>query len=60
MADPHLRRITVSQCCVEGKPRLGFFRAQVFPHGSNQMSLACVGGLGLGGCEAYSGVSGAC
>lgn len=59
MADPHLRRITVSQCCVEGKPRLGFSRAQVFPHGGNQMSLACVGGLGLVGCEACPGVFGA-
>jgi L-alanine-DL-glutamate epimerase-like enolase superfamily enzyme len=37
----------------------GFSRANIFPHGGNQMSLACVGGLGLGGCEAYPGVFGA-
>jgi L-alanine-DL-glutamate epimerase-like enolase superfamily enzyme len=30
-----------------------------FPHGGNQMSLAVVAGLGLGGCEAYPGVFGA-
>ncbi|HEV7266707.1 MAG TPA: enolase C-terminal domain-like protein [Falsiroseomonas sp.] len=36
----------------------GFSRAQIFPHGGNLMSLACVGGLGLGGCEAYPGVFG--
>ncbi|MES2184962.1 MAG: enolase C-terminal domain-like protein [Pseudomonadota bacterium] len=30
-----------------------------FPHGGNQMSLALVAGLGLGGCEAYPGVFGA-
>jgi len=29
-----------------------------FPHGGNQMSLALVAGLGLGGCEAYPGVFG--
>ncbi|MEJ8846279.1 enolase C-terminal domain-like protein [Variovorax rhizosphaerae] len=29
-----------------------------FPHGGNQMSLALVSGLGLGGCEAYPGVFG--
>jgi L-alanine-DL-glutamate epimerase-like enolase superfamily enzyme len=28
------------------------------PHGGNQMSLAAVAGLGLGGCEAYPGVFG--
>ena len=37
----------------------GFSRAQIFPHGGNQMSLAVVGGLGLGGCESYPGVFGA-
>jgi hypothetical protein len=30
----------------------------VFPHGGNQMTLAIVGGFGLGGCEAYPGVFG--
>lgn len=30
-----------------------------FPHGGNQMSLALVAGLGLGGCEAYPGFFGA-
>ena len=44
---------------VRAAEELGFSRAQVFPHGGNQMSLACVGGLGLGGCEAYPGVFGA-
>jgi L-alanine-DL-glutamate epimerase-like enolase superfamily enzyme len=44
---------------VQAAEALGFSRAQVFPHGGNQMSLACVGGLGLGGCEAYPGVFGA-
>lgn len=38
--------------------KAGFARAQIFPHGGNQMSLAVVGGLGLGGCEAYPGVFG--
>ena len=37
---------------------VGFDRARVFPHGGNQMSLAAVGGLGLGGCESYPGVFG--
>lgn len=37
----------------------GFQRAQIWPHGGNQMSLAVVGGLGLGGCESYPGVFGA-
>lgn len=36
----------------------GFARTSVFPHGGNQMSLAVVAGLGLGGCEAYPGVFG--
>lgn len=44
---------------VEAAEAAGFSRAQIFPHGGNQMSLACVGGLGLGGCEAYPGVFGA-
>lgn len=30
-----------------------------FPHGGNQISLALVAGLGLGGCEAYPGFFGA-
>jgi L-alanine-DL-glutamate epimerase-like enolase superfamily enzyme len=36
----------------------GWRRASVFPHGGNQMTLAIVGGFGLGGCEAYPGVFG--
>jgi len=36
----------------------GWGRASVFPHGGNQMTLAIVGGFGLGGCEAYPGVFG--
>ena len=28
-------------------------RHSIFPHGGNQMTLAIVGGFGLGGCEAY-------
>jgi L-alanine-DL-glutamate epimerase-like enolase superfamily enzyme len=38
--------------------REGWGRAAVFPHGGNQMTLAIVGGFGLGGCEAYPGVFG--
>lgn len=38
--------------------REGWSRASVFPHGGNQMTLAIVGGFGLGGCEAYPGVFG--
>jgi L-alanine-DL-glutamate epimerase-like enolase superfamily enzyme len=36
----------------------GWRRDAVFPHGGNQMTLAIVGGFGLGGCEAYPGVFG--
>jgi L-alanine-DL-glutamate epimerase-like enolase superfamily enzyme len=36
----------------------GWKRGAVFPHGGNQMTLAIVGGFGLGGCEAYPGVFG--
>lgn len=36
----------------------GWQRASIFPHGGNQMTLHLVGGLGLGGCEAYPGVFG--
>jgi L-alanine-DL-glutamate epimerase-like enolase superfamily enzyme len=36
----------------------GWQRDSVFPHGGNQMTLAIVGGFGLGGCEAYPGVFG--
>lgn len=36
----------------------GWRRSSVFPHGGNQMTLAIVGGFGLGGCEAYPGVFG--
>ncbi|MFN7086921.1 MAG: enolase C-terminal domain-like protein [Burkholderiales bacterium] len=36
----------------------GWARGAVFPHGGNQMTLAIVGGFGLGGCEAYPGVFG--
>ncbi len=38
--------------------RHGWSRGSVFPHGGNQMTLAIVGGFGLGGCEAYPGVFG--
>ena len=38
--------------------RHGWERRSVFPHGGNQMTLAIVGGFGLGGCEAYPGVFG--
>jgi L-alanine-DL-glutamate epimerase-like enolase superfamily enzyme len=38
--------------------REGWGRTSVFPHGGNQMTLAIVGGFGLGGCEAYPGVFG--
>ncbi len=33
-------------------------RHSLFPHGGNQMTLAIVGGFGLGGCEAYPDVFG--
>ncbi|MBI4194772.1 MAG: mandelate racemase [Betaproteobacteria bacterium] len=36
----------------------GWGRRSLFPHGGNQMTLAIVGGFGLGGCEAYPGVFG--
>lgn len=36
----------------------GWERRSLFPHGGNQMTLAIVGGFGLGGCEAYPGVFG--
>jgi L-alanine-DL-glutamate epimerase-like enolase superfamily enzyme len=36
----------------------GWGRHSVFPHGGNQMTLAIVGGFGLGGCEAYPDVFG--
>jgi L-alanine-DL-glutamate epimerase-like enolase superfamily enzyme len=36
----------------------GWNRASLYPHGGNQMSLAIVGGFGLGGCESYPGVFG--
>ena len=38
--------------------RRGWDRKSIFPHGGNQMTLAIVGGFGLGGCEAYPGVFG--
>lgn len=37
----------------------GWDHERHFPHGGNQMSLALVAGLGLGGCEAYPGFFGA-
>jgi L-alanine-DL-glutamate epimerase-like enolase superfamily enzyme len=37
----------------------GFGRAQLYPHGGNQMSLAIAAGFGLGGAESYPGVFGA-
>src|SRR5262249_59305745 len=36
--------------------RRGWERKSVFPHGGSQMTLAIVGGFGLGGCEAYPDV----
>jgi len=36
----------------------GWSRAQLFPHGGNQMSLAIAAGFGLGGAESYPGVFG--
>jgi L-alanine-DL-glutamate epimerase-like enolase superfamily enzyme len=38
--------------------RHGWPRAELFPHGGNQMSLAIAGGFGLGGAESYPGVFG--
>jgi D(-)-tartrate dehydratase len=38
---------------------MGWTRAQLFPHGGNQMSLAIAAGFGLGGAESYPGVFGA-
>jgi L-alanine-DL-glutamate epimerase-like enolase superfamily enzyme len=37
----------------------GWDASRHFPHGGNQMALALVAGLGLGGCEAYPGFFGA-
>jgi D(-)-tartrate dehydratase len=39
--------------------REGWGRAQLYPHGGNQMSLAIAAGFGLGGAESYPGVFGA-
>jgi L-alanine-DL-glutamate epimerase-like enolase superfamily enzyme len=36
----------------------GWSRAQLYPHGGNQMSLAIAAGFGLGGAESYPGVFG--
>jgi len=36
----------------------GWIRANLFPHGGNQMSLAIAAGFGLGGAESYPGVFG--
>jgi len=36
----------------------GWSRAELFPHGGNQMSLAIAAGFGLGGAESYPGVFG--
>ena len=36
----------------------GWARSSMFPHGGNQMTLAIVAGLGLGGAESYPGVFG--
>jgi len=44
---------------LEAVKRLGWERKAFFPHGGNQMTLAIVGGFGLGGCESYPGVFGA-
>jgi L-alanine-DL-glutamate epimerase-like enolase superfamily enzyme len=44
---------------LEAVRALGWSRRAFFPHGGNQMTLAIVGGFGLGGCEAYPGVFGA-
>jgi L-alanine-DL-glutamate epimerase-like enolase superfamily enzyme len=38
--------------------RHGWSRASLYPHGGNQMTLAIVAGLGLGGAESYPGVFG--
>ena len=38
--------------------RHGWSRTSLFPHGGNQMTLAIVAGLGLGGAESYPGVFG--
>jgi L-alanine-DL-glutamate epimerase-like enolase superfamily enzyme len=38
--------------------RYGWPRSSLFPHGGNQMTLAIVAGLGLGGAESYPGVFG--
>jgi D(-)-tartrate dehydratase len=37
----------------------GWRRANLYPHGGNQMSLAISAGFGLGGAESYPGVFGA-
>jgi len=38
--------------------RHGWRRANLFPHGGNQMALHIAGGFGLGGAESYPGVFG--
>ena len=58
MDPPHIYGVASFAGIVAMAEAAGFARSQVFPHGGNLMSLACVAGLGLGGCEAYPGVFG--
>jgi L-alanine-DL-glutamate epimerase-like enolase superfamily enzyme len=58
MDPPHIYGIASFAGIVAMAEAAGFARSQVFPHGGNLMSLACVAGLGLGGCESYPGVFG--
>jgi hypothetical protein len=46
-------------CTLDALQRHGWKRSSVFPRGGNQMTLHIVGGLGLGGCDAYPDVFGA-
>lgn len=58
MDPPHIYGIASFAGIVAMAEAAGFARSQVYPHGGNLMSLACVAGLGLGGCESYPGVFG--
>ncbi|WP_326537559.1 enolase C-terminal domain-like protein [Pseudorhodoferax sp.] len=55
---PHSYGLHAYASMVLALEREGWPATSHFPHGGNQMSLALVAGLGLGGCEAYPGVFG--
>ena len=59
MDPPQIYGVTTYAGLVKDLAAEGWGHDRHFPHGGNQMSLALVAGLGLGGCEAYPGFFGA-